>query len=230
MCTGLEIIALAGMAASAAGGLMSYNDAQKNANAQARAANEQLFAMLDKNRKLSDEARLQFGSQVENFAPEQTMQNLEGAQSTRTSNLSNAIATDTSPSPFLGDVPEIVKQAFESQQNQAVSNALGNAARMGTLGGYTDFMHANQLSMADAARNVGVLGGFAQSNAAMLPAMQQYAMAEATKPSSGLGEILAAAGNAASTYAGAKAGMPFGAQKAAAAGPTNIIPPGYFGA
>ncbi|WP_137389143.1 hypothetical protein [Rhodoligotrophos defluvii] len=231
MCTGLEILALVGLGMGGAGGLIQHNEAQANQAAQARAMNEQLFAMLDKNRRLSEEARLEFDEQLGNFDPAQVGQNLGEAQGERTANLQSAITRDLSGPAniaLMGDVPEIVKQAFADQTSRAVANSSANANALGALSGYNDLMLDNQLGITGAARNIGQIGNFAQSNAAMLPALQQYAALEATKPPSIWGQIFSGMGNAAATFAGAKGGLPMGGYNSPApSGPMNIIPKGY---
>ena len=101
-----------------------------------------------------------------------------------------------------GSAPQIVQAENAKRLGEALTRSKANASRLGRLGAYNQNMFDNNLATAQAGQKISVPVGFAQSNAQMLPYYQDLAEMSATKPMSGIGSLLQAAGQVGGYYAG----------------------------
>lgn len=204
MCTGVEIaMALGSAALSGVGSAINQREQQKNNERMAAARNAELEQTRQKNRQLSQQATEIFDQRLAQMSPEQQQQQSSQTENARIGELltaaNEAPAVDT---PVSGSAPQLVQAENAKRLGEALTRSKSNATRLGTLGMYNQNMFDNNLATAQAGQKISVPVGFAQSNAQMLPYYQDLAEISASKPMSGIGSLLQAAGQVGGYYAG----------------------------
>lgn len=212
MCTGLEIAALLGSAVLSAGGTAyAQNEASSNAAAEAAARNRELNLTLDRNDKLADEARKTYDTREEEIQPKNLRKDQAEATADRTQTLESAVAPAEPGSIALsGSAPEVVRTEIAKRMGGTMREGIDSAKRLGKLGGYTDSLFNQDVANNAAGRDIGVTQNAVAGNMALLPYAQDFAGYQARKPSSGIGEVVAAGGQALGAAAGSGALAPGG--------------------
>ncbi len=204
MCTGAEIaLALGSTALSGVGSMMQQNEAAKNAARIQNARNAELDALRTRNKKLSDEATGIFDERMSRQAPDAQQNTQEQVAQQRVSELVGA--AESAPQVDMGlsgSAPDIVRSEFAKRIADSVGKAKKDAESLGKLGAFSQMQFDNALDNQRTANRISVPVGFAQSNTQMLPYLQNEAELNATKPSSGIGQILQGAGTAGGFLAG----------------------------
>lgn len=203
MCTGLEIAAvLASAALSGGGAYIANNEAQQNAKSTANAENAVLAHTMANNQTLADNARAAYNTRVANL-PTQLPADQTTATAARTAPLTTAIASAAPENvPIEGSAPAVVKDDLNSRLATATNAVTGEADALGGMGGYTDTWFNEGLKDAGVQRQVAMNDDLIKNNMALLTPEQQLAGITAYKPSSGVGQIMQAAGNTLGSAAG----------------------------
>lgn len=199
MCVGPELMLIASMAANAGGTYLDNKEADANALREVRARNDVLRQQNAKQDAFAQQSRDRLSQNLGD------MLQLEPAQQSRTMALEAAVP-DTAPGPQVplsSDAPKIVNEAFARQAREAVDRSKQTAAGLGRLGGFGDQLFGNAMGNQAAGRDIGTNNNFSRGEAALTPALQQYAALEAYKPSSGTGALLKGLGTALGYASGA---------------------------
>ena len=197
MCVGLSAPAIIGGLLSAGGTVLNMIQQQNQAADIARARNEQLFATMDKNDRIAEEARELFNKRREGYDAEQFAQAEQKAEDTRSAPLVEAVRGATGVSaPTTGDAPDVVKTTLATKMRETMEAGKEEARRLGRLGGFGDTWFGQGLDNAATGRDIGVQNDFASGNLAILPYLQDFAEIEATRPMSPFGSIIQGVGAA----------------------------------
>lgn len=209
MCTGLEIAALVGTAASTVGGMVTANEQQKNVEAQAKARNDRLNSTMLKNDALAKQSRAEFDARQKNATGDAIEQDRADKTQERTQDLTAAV--DSTPAAadisLSGSAPTVVKSELAKRMASALGQATDSAKAQAKLGGYGDAWLGQGLQDVNAGRNIGENANFASGNMAILPYQQDIAEQHATKPISPIGALLQGFGSIASSYGGGGGGV-----------------------
>lgn len=207
MCTGLEIAALAGTALSAAGTAASTVGAQKQQKAAIEANNRVVQQFMDKNEKLAKESRGLFDDRLAQEG--QTPQEEAAPKADARMDLSNdLIDTTRVVAPLRGSAPSVVKEAAQSETDRVDQTGRQRAQALADVQALGDMLFGKKLATHDAARDIGMVGGFAGSNADMVPTQAQLAQLSVAGKGSGLqtlGGGMSALGSLATMYGGSGA-------------------------
>lgn len=210
MCTGLEIAAIAsvlGSAAAAGGTYISQQETNKNAQAAADARNRELQATLKSTNKQSDIARNIYQQREDQIQPAVMDKSQEDATASRTATLEGAIpASAPEAVPLSGSAPAVVKSEVAQKLLDATGEAKTQARSLGKLGGYGDMWFNEGLKSNNTDRNLSIPQNFISNEMALLPFSQDFAEYGAYRPSTGIGEIMAGAGNVIGAAGGAYGG------------------------
>lgn len=194
MCTGLEfIIPLIGAGLSAAGGYVTMNEQQKNAERQAEARNEELNRTLLKNDSLAEESRDTFNQRFNQSKNAETDKQQKAAEADRAKTAEAAI--DNAPVavedvPLTGSAPNVIKSDLAKEMGAALQRSKASAKAQAKLGGYGDMWLDQGFQDQAAGRDLAMTTDFANGNMALLPYAQDFAETRATKPISPLGGLL----------------------------------------
>lgn len=200
------------VATGVAGKLVSNSESVNNANAQAAAANQVLQTTLGKEQGFQGSNTAELDKNLANYAPGAQDTQLAGAQTAR-ANTSTGNMTTTNPNsvPVTSDAPPAVAAALKNDMASVDAGSKNRATLAAKLGGYGDSLLTNQLNTASADRNIGVTNNFADGQKAILPALQQDAMAGAYKPPSIWSTILGGGSQIAAGAAGSAGKSPVAA-------------------
>lgn len=205
MCDPITIgLMVAGTAASVVGTGMSAAESTKNAGRIADARNQRLKETLLKNRQHADDSRAAFNTRIGESEKTPADQQLADAQAGQTANLQANIGPTATEAPLSGDAPQVVKTAFAQAFADAAEKSRAKASTTGKLGAYGTVQRDNAIGDVGLRDKVGTNNSFVRGNLSILPYTQDLAEIQASKPGSGLGDIIAAAGQAASMYAGSR--------------------------
>lgn len=219
MCDPITLTLLAGSAAASfAGTGIAAGEAAKNNNRVAEARNKVLRDTNAKNLALGDKNRSAFAQRIAEMAPENTAAELQTAQDTRGNALEQAITPQAIEAPVAADAPQVIKSEFAKRLSDTMARSRGEAHTLGKIGGYGTQMQDQAIADAGLGRGINTNNNFVAGNARIMPSLQDYAEYRATKPSSGLGELIGALGQVAGQAAGAR-GMKKPAVPASAAAP-----------
>ena len=196
MCTGLEAAALAAsVGASVGGNMLQQREAEKNAKRQAEARNNEPDLMRRKNRTLSDQAGLKLGDLLKSKTAEAEAASQADATGQQVNEaVGAASAAPTADIPLGGSAPDVVKNEMADRIAGAINKSKVSAANLGKLSGYNQQLFNNQMNNRNTTEQIQPMVGEAQRNAQMLPYYQDLAQLSATKRSSGIGQLLSAAG------------------------------------
>lgn len=212
MCTGAELIGLIGAGVSTAGGLVTANEQNKNAQRQAQARNDELKKTLLKNDPLAEKSRDAFEDRLNKTQADEFAQQQHEATDTRQDEL--ATAADEAPQAaqevsLSGSAPTVVKSDLARRMGDAMKASKQQAQSLGKLGGYGDTWLGQGIMDTEAGRDIAQNANFAGGNLAILPYKQDIAESRAYKPISPLGGLMQGLGSMASSYGGSKAaGVP----------------------
>jgi hypothetical protein len=226
MCDPITGLAIASTAASVGGGLYSSYEANNNAQSEMLARNNVLNSFLQKQtaHRKNNEAALT--KRVEDMAPQANQQKIDNAVAGRGATIDATTSAPPSDVPLTGSAPKVVKDTVAGALSKAFGEATDAAKAKAKVSGYGDMMLDNQFGIGDTERQIGTTNNFARGEAALLPSQQELAGFAARKPSTGIGQIIQAAGQVGSMYAGSQAGRP-GVVAAPGAMPAWQAPTGY---
>ncbi|MER9685914.1 hypothetical protein [Mesorhizobium sp. M0139] len=210
MCTGLELIALAGTAASTVGGMITQKEQQANIERQAKARNDKLNSTMLKNDALAKQSRADFDARQKNATGDAIEQDRADKTQQRTQDLTAAV--DSTPAAadvsLSGSAPTVIKSELAKRMASALGQATDSAKAQAKLGGYGDAWLNQGFQDVDASRDIGTNANYAAGNMAILPYQQDIAEQHATKPISPLGSLLQGFGSIASSYGGGGGAVP----------------------
>ncbi len=206
MCTGLELALLAGgVGASVGGGLISRNEQTNNEVRQAAARNQQLRDTLTRQRQFSDQNAQVLAETVGRFnrpAQEAVATGAETARETSAINNMQPAQASVDEIPLGGNAPTVVKSKIAGAMSDAFSKATDLARKRAKLGAYADLWGGNDRGTREGGMRVDTTNNLSRGEASILPAMQDLAAYSVWKPSSGIGETLAAIGNIMAGFGG----------------------------
>lgn len=204
MCTGLEIAALA---AGTLGSVVQGQEARKQQEAIVAAQNQQLRAFMDRNNQRSEDATALFETRKEAIQPDAVLATQAEAEDTRGSALDSAAASlPAEAAPTKGSTASIIGKVYESAEAREAEKAKKKRDAMAKTASFGDLLFDQQLGTADIGRKIQSITGLAQSDAALLPALQDLAGAEAAGNNQpGLfGQLLSGIGTGGSYYLGSR--------------------------
>lgn len=199
MC--LELLISAGL--SAAGGAMSRRESEEGAAREARVRNDELRRLREKSTAASNANQTALSDALGKMGSETLGQAQEARTGAMTTNIDGATAGEV---PLSQSAPNIVQAEYAKQSQKAVENAKSRAGKLGRLSGFGQQQFGIGMNTNDAQQQIAANNQPVQSWAQLLPHLQDYRAIEAYRPSSGLGQILQAAGMAYGRAAGAKGG------------------------
>lgn len=207
MCDPVSI-GLAGL--SAAGSLVSTNEANSNAKGMQDARNAATMAELERQKGYGAQARGEFDKSLDLFGPGAQAASLGKAQS----DIGSVLTSNTPTAANVGTIttanaPAAVG-ANESKKLGDVFSYLGQSAHnLGNLKGYDQNTFNTNQGLTTNGRNIGVVTDNSKVSADVNKMEQGAAATNAYKPPSGLGDLLSFAGNMGSYYSGGgKIGLP----------------------
>lgn len=208
MCDPFTLVALAGAAASAVGGGISARETQKNDTREAAARNRVLQDTMRRNDQHSAANREKFLKRVNESTAQPAAEQLIGAQGQAEQTITNNLSETGMEAPLTGDAPKVVKDSMKASLGDSFRKSMDQAKRMGALTGYGTQTRDNAIADTGLSNDINTNNSFVRGDMSIMPYLQDYAGIQARKPSSGLGQILQAAGGIASQAAGAKKPMP----------------------
>jgi hypothetical protein len=195
---------LASMGATAAGGSIANNEAEANAVREAKARNEEVRRLREKSNTASNANQTALGNAISKMGAETLGQAQEARTDAMTANIDGATAGGDVP--LSETAPDIVKAEYAKHAQKAVENAKDTAGRLGRLSGFGQQQFGIGAETNNAQQQIAANNQPVQSRAQLLPHLQDYRSIESYRPSSGLGQMLQAAGMAFGRAAGAKGG------------------------
>lgn len=205
MCDPVSLgLMAASVAATTIGGGMAAGDAAKNNNRIAEARNKVLRETNARNAALGAQNRSAFAQRISEMAPENTAAALDTAQTDRGTALESAIAPAAIEAPAVSDEPAIIKSDLGKRLAETMAKSKAQAGALGKIGGYGAQLQDQAITDAGLGRSINTNNNFVAGNARIMPYLQDYAEYGATKPSSGLGQIISALGQMAGSAAGAR--------------------------
>ncbi len=209
MCDPLTVaLALGGTAASVVGGGMAAGEAARNNNRIAEARNKVLRDTNLRNQALGDQNRSAFAQRIAEMAPQNTSEALQAAQDTRGAALEQSISQPAIEPPAAPDAPAVIKSELGKRLADTFAKSKDQALTMGKIGGYGVQMQDQAIADAGLGRGINTNNDFVAGNARIMPYLQDFAEYKATKPSSGLGQIIAALGGLGVQAAGSRGMTP----------------------
>lgn len=205
MCTGLEALipALISGGLSAAGGAITANEQQKNAERQAQARNDELKRTLVKNDALANQSRDTFDARQKLVQPAEADKSKLQAEQARTADANKAVDTALKDSiPLSGSAPQVIQSDLAKKMGEVLAGSKKQAAAQSKLSGYGDMWLDQGFADQNAGRNLSVDSNFANGNMALLPYQQDFAETRAYKPISPLGGLLQGFGGAIGSMGG----------------------------
>jgi hypothetical protein len=209
MCDPITIALMAaGTAASFAGTGIAKREAQRNDSREADARNRVLQETLRKNDQHSADSRAAFQRRVTESMQGGADEKLQEAQTNQTTALESNLNTTGAEAPLSGDAPQVVKSTMAKSLKDSFAESMQKAKTAGKLGGYSAQSRDNAIADSSLGDTINQNNGFVRGNMGVMPYLQDYAGLKVRKPSSGLGEMIAAAGQMASSAAGSRGGGP----------------------
>lgn len=211
MCTGLEVILpLLSAGLSAAGGMITAKEQQRQVERQAEARNKELNRTLIKNDALAEDSRSTFRNRIAQSDPNQNAKDQKAAEKERAGDQTQAIDAATQGAtenvPLSGAAPTVVKTELAKRIGDALDVSKSQAKAQAKLGSYGDTWLNQGFQDQNAGRNLAVSTDFANGNMALLPYAQDFAEVKATKPISPLGGLLQGFGSMMGSFGGASGG------------------------
>jgi hypothetical protein len=197
-------LVVASVGASVAGGGIAASESAKNNNRIVEARNKVLRETTAKNLALGDKNRAAFAQQINTMAPENTAAALAAAQADRGATLESAITPDAAEVPMAGDAPQVIKSELGKRLAETFAKSKASAGALGRFGGYGTQLQDEAIAEAGLGRGINTNNNFVRGNVGILPYLQDYAEYGASKPSSGLGQIISALGGMAGMAAGSR--------------------------
>lgn len=199
----MDPITIGALLASAAGGLISGNEANSNARRQQEARNAVTLAELARQKAYGDQARGQFDKSMALFGPGAQEASLAKAQGDIGSLITGNIPTAESIGTITtASAPRGVASS-ENDRLAGVFQRLGqNAINLGNLKGYGQSVFDTNLGLNQTGRDIDRIGDLSKTSARVAEIEKGAAATNAYKPPSGIGELLSFAGNAGLTLSG----------------------------
>jgi hypothetical protein len=201
----MELIgAIASAGLSAAGQMITANEARENAERMAAARNEKLSVAMKKNDDLAAKSRAEFDARQKNATADAIEQDRADKTQQREEQLTQAVdAAPGSVEPSLsGSAPTVIKSDLAKRMAAAMGDAKESAKAQAKLGGYGDAWLGQGFQDVQAGRNIGTNANFASGNMAILPYQQDIAEQRAYKPISPIGGLLSGFGSMLGSYSG----------------------------
>lgn len=209
MCTGMELLLGASLAAGTAGQLINQRQEQQNLARMSKARNDELRRTTIKNDKLADQSRDAFDQRKQQASAESMDADQAKAVDTRQSTMEAAIDSAPAAEPTLaGSAPAVIKSELAKRLADTISSGKDQAARTAKLGGFGDSWLSQGFKDVEAGRQIDQDANFQRGNLGILPHLQDVAEMRAYKPISPIGTLLQGLGAFGSSMAGAKAGVP----------------------
>jgi hypothetical protein len=207
MCTGMIAPLLISSAMTAGGTFINQRAEQANAERQMNARNQALQATLAQNKIQGDRARTAYQQREDAIQPQAASQQSEDLTQKRQQTFQQALApVQTGEIPIAGSAPSVIGKAMSEAFNREKDFNSRKADARGALEGYSDVFLQRGLGDQQARRDIGVANNFIQGNMGILPAQQQVAALNATKPNPFLGNLLIGGGNMLSMAGGSGMG------------------------
>lgn len=214
------VIPLVGMAVAAAGSAINASEQKKDLKRQQEARTAAANTELDRQKAFQQEAQPVFQGAFTANTPQANQQALNVARQERAAKVQGAqpMAEAYTPAPAsaTGANAEVVKRMAE-----ASGKSRATAGRRADLGAWGDVGFTNRQAIGRAGDQLGTLSNLAGGSFRLLPYEQEAAARNATKGTSGFGDLLQLGGSAMSMY-----GM-MGGQFPGMGGAAAIPPPTY---
>lgn len=200
-----------GTALSVGGGVVSGREATRSARNVADARNRELERILTANKADTEQARNIFDQRVADIGA-----NADSELGTAQDNRVEGIQRNIQEAPMLpieinDSAPKIVQSNLANELAGSRADATGRAESLGKLGGFGDFFQRSAIANETAGRGVDQQLDSIRGRTRLLPAMLDYEEIMATKPQSGLGDIMKVIGGGLAQYGGtlgARGGAP----------------------
>lgn len=219
---------LGSMALVAAGTAYAGHEQNQTQNNMIAARNAATQTELARNRDYQNETKTQFGDTMSLFAPAAQEQRLTGEQN-RIADVFGRNAPTNVGSLTTTGAPRVVGESENKKIADVFAGGEQRNFNLAKVMGYDQSWLGNKVDVANAGRNVDMVGDFAKVSAGISKTEQEAAYRNAFKPSSGIGELMQFAGNT-GAFRGGQGKPLFGAPGAAAPQvlgmPLNIMPPG----
>lgn len=205
MCDPLSLALLAaGTAASVGGGIVAGREANQSATNVAKARNRELERILSLNDQNTQEARSLFDTRVADINANSGA-GLMDDQANRMEGIQGNIDTSAPlPIEISENAPKVVQGELAKSIADAKGRAAAQGAAQGRLGGYGDFFRRQAMDTQETGRNVDTSLDAIRGRMRLLPSFMDYEEIKATKPQSGLGEILKVVGSGLGMAAGTR--------------------------
>lgn len=197
----------AALAASAGGAVIAGNERADSLNAQVNARNAATQAELARSKVYGQESRGIFDKSVGNFTPEAQGAALSTGQQDAGKAFSANLPTNVGHIT-TANAPRVVGEAENTKVADTFTRLGSSAEKHGNLAGYDQQMFGNKVALADSGRHIDTIGDFAKTSAGVNQVEQRAAFNNATKPSSGIGELLQLGGQLGAYYGGRGGGLP----------------------
>jgi hypothetical protein len=204
---GLEVALplLASGVLAAGGAVVNSKEQGRSQAAQARATSYAMQQEMDRQKQYQDQAQAALKQTVGNFAPEQQAQKQAQETGQRTQAAEQAI--DSSPAiatgtPLTGAQNSVIGSDIARSMSNAAAKGKQFASNLGALSGYSGMGVNDNLALAAGQRELSPILGNSQLTGSLYPGRLQSAVNGAKKPSTGLGDLLGAAGMLAAYGAG----------------------------
>jgi len=211
MCTGVELLMLAGSGMGMVGSGIQQREANANQERMAEARNNELRRTLAKNDELAQKSREAFNERQQNTTADALAQDQEDATQKRDDTLQEAVAETPSPVANVslsGSAPQVVQSELAGRMKEAMSDGKKQAQNLSKLNGYGDTWLNQGFADVETGRDIAQDANFASGNLAIMPYQQDIAETRAYKPISPLGGLLQGAGSMLGSYAGGSGGLP----------------------
>lgn len=205
MCDPLTLgLMAAGAVSSVVGGGMQAREAVKNDTREAEARNRVLRDTLRKNDEQSAASREAFRKRIADSEAQPAAEKLAGAQGQVEQTIAGNLAETGTEAPLAGDAPKVVQDSMKSSLGDSFRKSMEQAKRQAALTGYNVSGRDDAIADSELATGINTNNNFVRGNMSIMPHLQDYAAIRARKPSSGLGQVLQAAGTLATQAAGAR--------------------------
>lgn len=219
MCTGLEIAAVASLAASAGGSYMNSQQAAKNSQAKINARNEQAQLEQGRQKQFQDANNVAINNNLDNLSADKQQQSFGDLVANREQAYSDNAPAASEFANISDTTPNVVKTDLANKVADGLAKSKASAKALAKIGGTTDLFQNNGFDINNTANQIGTTNNLARGSLQTNLAEQTGAANNAGNGKSTFGDLLSAAGAAGSIYTGANGGLgaAFGGTGAAAA-------------
>lgn len=207
MCTGAEIALVAGAAASAGGSYINSQNESKNAQAKINARNAASAQEQERQKIFQANNDATLNTTLGDLSKDKQDQSFGDLVANRT----QAYADNAPPAADFANIsdttPSVVKTDLAKKVADGMAKSKASAQALAKVGGTTDLFQNNGLDINQAANDIGTQNNLARGSLNTNLAEQTAAANNAGNKRSTFGDLLSAAGAAATIGGGAAGGL-----------------------